>query len=48
MKAVKEMVDNAAEGKQMNVETEIPDFLTQDKVLEIIEKIMIETTKAMQ
>ncbi|KAL4459896.1 hypothetical protein ABPG74_003422 [Tetrahymena malaccensis] len=48
MKAIKSMVDNAAEGKQMDIQAEIPEFLTQEKLLEIIEKIMIETTKSMQ
>ncbi|EAR90885.3 transmembrane protein, putative (macronuclear) [Tetrahymena thermophila SB210] len=48
MKSIKSMVDNAAEGKQMDIQAEIPEFLTQEKLLEIIEKIMIETTKSMQ
>lgn len=42
------MVDNAAEGKKMNLETELPDFLTQDKLVEILTKVAKETTKAMQ
>ncbi|KAL4506588.1 hypothetical protein ABPG72_000159 [Tetrahymena utriculariae] len=48
MKGIKAMVDNAAEGKQMDVQAEIPEFLTQEKLLEIIEKIMIDTAKSMQ
>lgn len=42
------MVDNAADGKEVDVKTEIPEFLTSDTLLIIIERIMKETTKQMQ
>jgi len=48
MQGIKQMVDNAADGKEVDVKTEIPEFLTSDTLLIIIERIMKETTKQMQ
>lgn len=48
MHGIKQMVDNAADGKEVDVKTEIPEFLTSDTLLIIIERIMKETTKQMQ
>lgn len=42
------MIDQAAEGKEIDIKTEIPEFLTSETLLVIIEKIMKETTKHMQ
>lgn len=42
------MVDNAADGKEVDIKAEIPEFLTSDTLLIIIERIMKETTKQMQ
>lgn len=42
------MVDNAADGKEVDIKAEIPEFLTSDTLLVIIERIMKETTKQMQ
>lgn len=47
MKGIKQMIDNAAEGKEVDIKAEIPEFLTSDTLLLIIEKIMKETTKHM-
>lgn len=41
------MVDNAADGKEVDIKAEIPEFLTSDTLLVIIERIMKETTKQM-
>lgn len=42
------MIDSAADGKEIDVKTEIPEFLTSDTLLTIIERIMKETAKHMQ
>jgi len=48
MQGIKQMVDNAADGKEVDIKAEIPEFLTSDTLLIIIERIMKETTKQMQ
>lgn len=48
MAGIKQMIDSAAEGKEIDMKTELPEFLTSDTLLQIIEKIMRETTKHMQ
>ncbi|EGR31036.1 hypothetical protein IMG5_119090, partial [Ichthyophthirius multifiliis] len=45
---LKKMFDQAVLGYPPDAKTEIPEFLTSQKLLEIIEKIMRQTTKSMQ